>query len=479
MKQIYKLFLCCCFMSIAVNAQDTLDCDYNFGAAKFYLEGNENIDPNLSKAIEYLTPCVESGDARAQLLMARIHLNDNDIVQNKKGFQLTKKAAKQNYPLAAYDMGVLFKYGNGGKEQNLKKAVKWFKKGHELGNSKASYALGYMYLKGFGGEYQNYKKAVKWFKKSEDPMAKQWLAVCHYFGYGVDENKSKALKMLRSDSIENGEVLLTSLEQAVLQNELNEEEAFILNELSKDETTTEESQIVPQNLSGKWTGSLIQLDWANTKVMQKFPTTIEFEKGSGTDNFTYKSVIDQNENLGEGYQLESTINLDNLLVKLKRPYSINNNSDINYQVDAKEIVSFAIENEHYIAISTENFITEWKEPGAPLVFILKKEKVRTENNVQISQEALDALAAQENFIKLYPNPFESDLIISYDLDTKINVDVTITSIDGASIHNVVKNQEQNIGTYNYYFDGSSMPKGVYVISIVYGNEKKTKMIVKN
>ena len=44
-----------------------------------------------------------------------------------------------------------------------------------------------------------------------------------------------------------------------------------------------------------------------------------------------------------------------------------------------------------------------------------------------------ALSAQEdNFIQLYPNPFKTDLIISYTLDMPSFVEVRLTDIQGTN-----------------------------------------------
>ena len=115
-----------------------------------------------------------------------------------------------------------------------------------------------------------------------------------------------------------------------------------------------------------------------------------------------------------------------------------------------------------------------------MLFILHKEKRLTDNNVELSAEVLNALEEQENsFIKLYPNPFKDNLIIAYDLDKSVNVNVNITSVDGTKSYKITSNNQQNVGMHTYHFDGRSLKKGIYVINIVYGNERKTKMIIKN
>ncbi len=478
MKTIYKFLLFSYFITTTAYSQDSLDCEYNFMKALYFLKGNEYIKPDSLKAINYLKPCVEAENPIAQLFMARLYLNSNDEERKKKGFILTKKAAKQDLALAAYDLGVLFKYGKG-HNQNLVKAARWFRKGYNLGNSKAAYSLGYMFFKGFGNETQDYKKAVRWFKKSDYPMAKHWLAVCYYFGYGVEQNKPKALQFLRENPIENSERLLSTLNNQFEENGLNEEEAFVLDEFYNLENNATENSLPVNSLIGDWNGSIIQYDWSNSMVMQKLSTSLNFRKDSITDEILYESIVGDNYNSGEVINYSSSAKLDKLNLQIKHPYSSNATDILNYEVIPSEMQLVNYNNDEFMVFSTESFIDGWKEPGSPMLLILRKEKTFTDNNIEMSNEAMTALEAQESFIKLYPNPFENDLIIAYELDVSLNVSVNITSIDGARSYNITSNSQQNAGNHRYYFDGSILENGIYIINITYGNEVETKMIVKN
>jgi TPR repeat protein len=123
---------------MTVKAQEKkLDCDFNFREALFYLKGDENFKKDSLKSIEFLKPCLKIGDAKAQLLMARLYTAKKDEKNYKKAFKLLKKSAKQGNAIAAGDLGVLYKYGRGC-NLNFNKARKWFKKAAELGNNKAS-----------------------------------------------------------------------------------------------------------------------------------------------------------------------------------------------------------------------------------------------------------------------------------------------------------------------------------------------------
>ena len=105
--------------------------------------------------------------------------------------------------------------------------------------------------------------------------------------------------------------------------------------------------------------------------------------------------------------------------------------------------------------------------------MLKKKETFANSDQELSDEILTALSAQEdNFIKLYPNPFKTDLIISYTLDMPSFVEVKITDIQGAMNEIIQKESEQEAGYHRYYFEGSNLKKGIYVVTVFVNNEKK-------
>ena len=143
---------------------------------------------------------------------------------------------------------------------------------------------------------------------------------------------------------------------------------------------------------------------------------------------------------------------------------------------------FVIKNfngQKYLIGSLESFIPNFNEIGAPLKLVLKKIETFANSNEELTDELLDALADQEeSFIKLYPNPFESDLIISYTLEKTSFVEVRITNVNGTKNTIVAKGNDQKKGKHNYFVDGSNFDKGMYLVTVVVDNLKKTRLIIK-
>jgi len=117
--------------------------------------------------------------------------------------------------------------------------------------------------------------------------------------------------------------------------------------------------------------------------------------------------------------------------------------------------------------------------GAPLRFVLQKKETFSNSDKELSDDVLKALSEQKNnLIKLYPNPFKSDLTISYTLEKASYVEVKITDINGTKNSIVEKGKQQKAGKHTYFFNGARLKNGLYVVTVTANNEKKTRIIAK-
>lgn len=475
MKKISKLLAGCCFVvSMSAQTQGKLNCEFNFKEALFYLKGDKNFKKDSLKSIEYLKPCLEKGDAKAQLLMGRLYNAKADEANYKKAFELFKKSAKQGNAIAMADLGVLYKYGRGC-NLNFNKARKWFKKSAELGNDKASYSLGYLYLKGFGNIDQDYTKAVKWFEKSEFPMAKYWLGTCYYYGYGVEKNLVKANELLGT----NFEITSTNnLEANTIEYSNNNVSSEL--EIDATEMTSTLEEVESANLLGKWKGVLLKYDWSGEHIEQKHNVKVVFENDSITQSLVYSMTIDEQENRGDLLLIDNTIYFEETFVKLPHTsFDERISNELIYELLSSNLSLKNIHNSNYLIGGVESYIFNFNESGAPLKMVLKKTETFANSDEELSDTVLQALADQEeSFIKLYPNPFQTDLIVSYSLENPSFVEVRITDINGTKNAIIEKGKEQGVGKHSYFFDGNDLEKGLYLVTVLVDNEKKTRLIVK-
>ncbi|MGN0730237.1 tetratricopeptide repeat protein [Treponema sp.] len=79
---------------------------------------------------------------------------------------MIKKLAEQGNAVAQCRLGWMYMEGRG-VEQDLKKAVEWYRKAAEQGNASGQCNLGRRYEYGQGVE-QDYEEAVKWYTKSAE-----------------------------------------------------------------------------------------------------------------------------------------------------------------------------------------------------------------------------------------------------------------------------------------------------------------------
>ncbi|CAM1361624.1 conserved exported hypothetical protein [Tenacibaculum sediminilitoris] len=475
MRKITKIIALVALCTSALHAQEKeVDCNFNINRAYYHLEGKKLFKKDKQKAIEYLTPCVANENPVAQLMMGRVLLKEATEESYTKAFKLIKAAAKQNNAIAATDLGILYKYGRGCK-LNYNKARKWFKKGHELGNTKATYLLGYLYLKGFGNIQQDYTKAVHWFEKSDYPMAKYWLGVCYYHGYGVDKNIAKANELLNTNLYI---ATATNISEASQTSEVvNVEE--IKQVIAKEETATS-VKVTKQQLDGVWEGDLLFFDWSATHIENKIPFQITAKYDTESDVLHIATTIADKKQNVDFTKLDNSLYFNNFTAQLPhRSFSKNIPDVLAHQLLSSDVSIKQLNSETYLTGSLETYVNAWKESGVPIRFVLKKKKKLENSEEELSEEALAALSKQEDsFIKLYPNPFEKDVIVSYSLEQPTNTKVTITNMDGSRKKVIKPLQAQEVGSYQYYVEGANLPKGMYVVTVLLGQERKTRIIIK-
>jgi Secretion system C-terminal sorting domain len=76
----------------------------------------------------------------------------------------------------------------------------------------------------------------------------------------------------------------------------------------------------------------------------------------------------------------------------------------------------------------------------------------------------------------YPNPFNPNAIISYQLPFDGRVNLSIYDMNGYRVRTLI-NGFQNAGSYNMNFNASDLPSGVYIYRLSAGNKVLTKKMV--
>jgi|GEM_PF-1155866 len=516
MKHLYIYIIALFLLSTSISAQySEVKCYLALTKATQYFYGTDVITQDVVKARKILEVEAEKGCAEAMFRLGYNYYKTgydytiSDVPMAKEiavAFQDNTKKNAFKYLSASYKagnlkaiafLGNLYQEGIGCK-LDFDKAIELYLESHSYNIPKAAYNLGYCYLKGLGNIEQDYEKAIEWFKKTDYSMAKHWLAVCYYFGYGTPVDKEKAYMLLNSVKVNtNSPTLLKYLEeiaaskgQGLLDAVSNQEVVAQTNEvntiLTTDEFTASEQITFKQlninsNLKGEWTGKLIDLDFAGELITRDFPVNLTFKANAGKGAVGYTLTINNVEQKGTATTFGESLYFDNLTIELPRRYK--DHVKIPTYIHAIQNMDIEIKSMDYVSYLTayvEAFNQGRNEPSSPKLLVLVNNKFVTENGVELSKYFLEQLLAQQgdNFISLYPNPFKKDLLIQYELASASTVAVELYSLDGSFSDTITTNQTQTKGKKMFHYDGSTLNKGLYVVRVMVDGIKHTKLIAK-
>ncbi len=512
---LYVMLLFCAITSFAQSLNSN-SCDNEIKEALRYIYGTKIIVQDVNKGFSNLKSLADSGCMNANYQLGKIYykssynyaLSDRsrllaiyDVFSNTSdAFKYVDAAAKSGHLEAKVLLAQLYKRGYGCK-LNYEKALALFEEAHELGDRSAAFHVGYCYYKGLGSVSQNYTKAIEWFNKTDYPMAKHFLAVCNYFGHGLTINRDKAIELLLDNqNVNNSVTLLKHLEESndsgtegILSNFKGssvEKETKEVNDVllvGTEESTIEiakEIKTFPsvEDLKGSWSGKLVDLDYSGERIMRSFPVEITIDKDSDTGGVACKLNINQQTTEGVGILLDNSLYFSDYHISL--PVLYKDHPKINeheYSLLSADLELKEINYADYLVAYVETKNNALNEPAAPKLLILSNNRITTNNGIEISEDVIKALLEEqgESFIKLYPNPFISDLLIQYQLTEDALTSVDIFSLNGIYQKKIVDNEFQSKGDKLYHIDGNFLSPGTYIIKIIANGIEHTKIIIKN
>ena len=153
----------------------------------------------FSDILKDIIRLAEDKDPFAQCNLGLMYNYGNGVKEDEKeAVKWYRKAAEQGYSRAQCNLGISYEDGDG-VEEDKKEAIKWYRKSAEQGYSRAQNNLGLIYYHGNGVE-QDYKEAVKWFRKAAEQnysTAQYNLGLMYEYGNGVEKDKKEAIKWYR------------------------------------------------------------------------------------------------------------------------------------------------------------------------------------------------------------------------------------------------------------------------------------------
>lgn len=463
---------------------------------RMFLTGNDVIVQDIPKGLEILTQLADTGCAEAQLRLGLVYKKDKfTAIDENKAFAYIQKAADQGLPRAKAELGQLHQLGMG-TALNYSKALALYEEAYNLGDGMGAYSIGYNYFKGLGSVEQSYTQAIGWFTKSDYPMAKHWLAICNYFGYGVPVNKDAAYELLAANTgIVNSPTLLAHLEDskeeahgvlADYQGMDVAKETAQINELFEAEPSTialaeDTATLTAESLTGNWSGKLVELDWSGERILRDFSASFEFSADEDTSGVSYNASINENKAANVAVLLDESLYFQNFDISLPRLYKDNPKvNELSYSVLNADFQVKVIDHIRFLVGYVDTKVNNWGEPGPPMLLVLANDKVLTENGIEISKEVLEALleAQGDNFITLYPNPFQDDLLIQFELVEDSLTTVEIYSLDGMFSQVIANEAKQQAGKQLFQYSGGNLPAGLYVVRVTAEGVVHTKLIIK-
>lgn len=477
-----------------------LPCEDKSKEALKYIKGSSYIAVDTEKGLALLQQYADQDCSQALYELGKLYkkgYKDRVLIDYEKAFGFLERAVALEHPRAHAHLGQLYERGNACK-LDYGKASELYKKCYALGDDMGAYCIGYNYMKGLGSIEQDYSQAIEWYGKSEYPMAKHWLAVLNYFGFGMPVNKDKAIELLVSnEGILNSPRLLEHLRQniddkgTILSDfkgiDIVQETEKVNEVLTAESENTQEASIVDKaealsidTLSGKWKGKLIELDWSGDQIVRSFPINIELGKDTDTGGVSYTANVADKTNMGAGIFLDESLYFQDFKFSIPRLYRDRLDPDVHLDILSADLELKTLNHIPFLTAYVDSRILNWNEPGTPMLLVLSKTSVTTENGVEISDELINELFSKQDdsFITLFPNPFENDLLIQYELSEETNATVELYGIDGNFYNKVVDNEFQPTGKKLYYFDGTELPVGLYVVRITTNSIVYTKLIAK-
>ncbi|MDZ7724440.1 MAG: T9SS type A sorting domain-containing protein [candidate division KSB1 bacterium] len=125
-----------------------------------------------------------------------------------------------------------------------------------------------------------------------------------------------------------------------------------------------------------------------------------------------------------------------------------------------------------------SFKTLGVNPGDIAVYIddIYFEKDTTSTGVQTPTEAMTNTPGDYQLFHNFPNPFNPETKIRYDLPQSSRVRIEIYDIVGRHVTTLV-DEAQNAGSHQVTFDGQNLASGVYIYTLKAGGTKDVKKMI--
>ncbi len=461
-------------------------CDQRAESILKYKETLKDYPPELiDKIIDFIEPCTTrelESQASKYIAGVLMLLSDDNQIQHT-GHNLISFASAHGYVPAKFDMAFIYLRGGHNlrfhpvKYSRAENEFRGLIDYHNYETDLAHYINGYINMKHFPtAQGSNYDKAKNHFEQSNHPMAKHWLAIMYYFGYGVEKDEEKALQMLSENDIYNSKVLLDFL--PTQNNDWLPVSAEVLSILD-----THYPSYYPDDYNefkGAYHGRMYQYDWSNKGGVIR-DTPVSFTIGLANNRRVTYSVT-ANENT---FSSECDISRASLLfrdqpmqITLKRLHQDHRDKDtITYAASQLDFYETTLNGERVLIGRALGNILDWNEKAPRLQFIVKKEN-STPLRVSGKDDKSSTTLLKHSFATVSPNPIGNQFNITYTLDQAAETQVSVYDLFGQQKISLPSQGHTTAGTQTITIDSAALPSGTYVIQMTVDGQPYSKMVIK-
>ena len=494
MTRTLKVGIYCLSMVWAFCAYAQTNCASRVMAAERHFRGTKYTPRNKSTGMRLLEPCLQSGSHEAQRLMAYLLLGSYGHYErdDTRAFNLMMRSAEQGNMHACNSIGEMYQRGVG-VPIDFVKAREWYETAIRIGSDQAAYNLGYLYYKGLGGVEQSYSEAIKWLQRSAYPPARQLLAICHYFGYGVPQNKERGLSILETEPaspefwvlyhhLKDNDTLGIKIPSAVPLAPPFGGSADVKGIVNAGKQLLKQNRIRRDGLAGRWKGKIVELDYAEEKILRSYDVKLSFTYDSTKNQYRYDYTQNGQTIRNIATFVGDEVYLNGLNIEFDRIYrDLEDGPYIPYRFSTSRWARINVGPHTFLGACLDSEVAGVGEPGPPFKLILTRDNAAAKT--LLSDEVVHALEKQvegrkDDFIQLYPNTFQEELQIQYTLAEPSDIRVELYDTTGRPARSVAVEKNQPAGRHRYQFDGSGLSTGLYIVRVTVGNQVHTKLVVK-
>ncbi|WP_025744021.1 T9SS type A sorting domain-containing protein [Aquimarina pacifica] len=449
-----------------------LTCDQKADLLQRNWANSDQFSEELKREmLEYIQPCINQGNSDADYMYATlVFLQETTTEETATGVSILKRLADEDRNVDAMRMlGIYYKNAfdihtmNRSKlDAYLAESLYWFEEAEDNGDDFSKYALGYYYLKGLGNTDPDYDRAMEHFERSDQPMAKHWEAVMHYFGYEEREDQEKGIELLLENDIINSQTLASFLsEQQPTVYTLSEDYEQAIYEYQEDI-----SSLLVDDLVANFSGVFAEFCWQGEQIKRAAPINIKFEQGSDNHELEYQITLLDTTITGTGQFSDNTLYLDHTL-PVKNMYKDNPVADyITYQITdiVFDEVNGSSDDPDIMVGRVNGALLEYNEPLPPIFVALYKG-----SSTPVDPEDVD--------YRIYPNPMSFYVNVQYDIE---ELNTTFVEIyDQMGILKVSSDVSVEEKSVSLRFDVRDYPEGIYFVKIHIGDTVIDATVVKD